>query len=507
MVLSGRTRLFLAVVTATLAAAAVGQAAERPGTLDKRFGYFQSARTEGLAVGPDGRIIAAGRTNGYPLFHPWVRAYRPDGSPDPTFGGEGTVELADDHRRIAGALVQPDGRVLVAHSAGGQYEPGSHTIRRLNPNGTPDASFGNGGAIQPDVGARLSDIALQPGGGLIIVGARQSSPSSGVIVVARFLANGSPDSAFGSNGITELPVGTPYLDARVAVQDGGLVLTLGLAIARLSPDGHLDDSFGAGGFAQVELAERWRGSVGSVGNPGPRAAILEDGRIRIPVSVDMPRQRANGMGVLGLTENGHPDPRFGVQGLARGPRLEPPEGESPESAIADPSGGIIVAGSLFNTEDLVVGVSAVLRRFRPDGRFDRSFGDRGVVRGVLPASSYPTFEQRLALVDDDTLVVAEHTYDAKYQTWGPAVLRTLHAGYDREKPAVSMTVKGCHVALVEITDDSRIEAVARVGGRVVRRTTRKRFHVRSRRGGRRLSVRVTDLADNSSRRRARLPRC
>lgn len=196
-----------------------------------------------------------------------------------------------------------------------------------------------------------------------------------------------------------------------------------------------------------------------------------------------------------------------MRGLARGPRLEPPEGELPETAIADRSGGIIVAGSLSNTEDLVVGISSVLRRFRPDGRFDRPFGDRGLARGLLPASSYPTFQQRLAVVDDDTLAVAEHTFDAKYQVWGPAVLRTLHAGYDRGKPAVSLTVEGCHAALVEITDDSHIEAVARVGGRVVRRPTRKRFHVRSRRGGRRVSVRVTDLADNSTRRRARLPHC
>jgi uncharacterized delta-60 repeat protein len=503
VVLSGRTHLWLAVVTAAFAVSGVAQAADRPGTLDRQLGYFQSTRIEGLDVGADGRIVVAGRTDGYPLFHPWVRAYLPNGNPDPSFGGDGTVELPDDRRSIAGAVVQPDGRIVVAHSAGGFYEAGTHTIRRLHADGTPDASFGNGGAIQPDAVTRLSDIVLQPDGGLIVVGARDSSTSSGVIVVARHLANGSPDPAFGSNGITELPVDTPYPRPAVAVQGAELVVTHGLEIARLSPEGRLDNSFGAGGFAPVELAERWRRRIGGVG----AAAILPDRRIRIPVWVDMPRQPASGMSVVGLTKDGHVDGGFGVLGLARAPRLTPPEGESAETAIADRRGGIIVAGTLFDARDLVVGISAVLRRFRPDGRLDRSFGDRGVVRGVLPASSYPTFEQRLAMVDGDTLVVAEHTYDAKYSSPGPGVARMLHAGYDREKPAVSVTVQGCRAALVKITDDSPIEAVARVGGRVVRRTTRKRFRVRSRRGGRRLSVRVTDLADNSARRGARLPHC
>lgn len=159
-------------------------------------------------------------------------------------------------------LVQPDGRVVVAHAAGGQYEPGTHTIRRLNADGKQGASFGSGGAIQPDVGTRLSDVALQRDGGLIVVGAREASGDF-IVVIARYLANGSPDSAFGG-----------------------------------------------GGFAPVELADRWRESVRTVGDPGPRAAILADGRIRIPVSVDMPRREVQGMGVLGLTKNGHPDPRL-----------------------------------------------------------------------------------------------------------------------------------------------------------------------------------------------------
>jgi hypothetical protein len=83
----------------------------------------------------------------------------------------------------------------------------------------------------------------------------------------------------------------------------------------------------------------------------------------------------------------------------------------------------------------------------------------------------------------------------------------VNAGYDRDRPTLSVTVRSCRSALFDIADASEVEAVASIGGRVVRRTTRKRFRVGSRRGGRRVSVRATDLAGNVSRERTRLSRC
>lgn len=507
--------LSLSVATAVLAAAAVGHAAERPGDLDKELGRFVGDRIEGLDVGSDRRIVAAGRSQAYPLFHPWVRAYLPDGSPDPGFGGDGTVDLTDDRRRIAGTLVQPDGRIVVAHAGGGEYEPGPHLVRRLNADGTPDETFGNGGAIQPDVGTRLTDIALQPDGGLIVVGARTDASLSNVgIVVARYLPSGLLDSGFGSNGMTELAAGPIHSLAEVAVQPGsGVVLTLqnadGLAIARLSPDGRLDDSFGGGGLAPVELGRPgWRRFVRRSGWPGPRAVVLADGRIRLPVSFDPPRQKEYRMAVVGLTKNGHPDRGFGLRGLARGPRSELPGGDSAETAIADQSGGIIVAGSLWDGGEFAFDTSALMRRFRADGSVDRSFGDGGMVRGRLPPSGYPVFQQELAFLDDDTLVAAEHTFDGKYGFWGPALLRTLHAGYDVDPPSISIGVRSCRSVGVHITDLSRMHRVlVRADHRVVRRTRRTRFRVQLRRGARRVSVVATDLAENVSRERVRLPRC
>jgi uncharacterized delta-60 repeat protein len=499
----------LVIATSLVTASGAGAATERPGTLELRFGFSASARIEGLDVGPGGRIVVAGRYFGYPGNHLWVRAYRSDGSADSSFSGDGAADLADDNRNIAGTLVQPDGRVVVAYNSGFSYP----RVARLAADGTPDPTFGNGGTTELPFGHELTDIALQPDGRLIVAGVANSSVANDDIFVGRYLPDGSPDPGFGSNGFTILPAGTSGARPAVAVQPGGgLVITLersdGAAIVRLGGDGRLDTSFGAGGLAQVELgrprlrARLLRRSTG----PGPRAVILPGGRIRVPVTLDMPREKSHRIALVGLTQNGHPDRAFGSLGLALGPRAEP-RGDSPETAVADQHRGIIVAGIHYGEDEFSFADGALTLRFRADGTFDRSFGRGGLVAGALPASGYAVFGQKLAFLDADTVVAAVHTFDGKYGFWGPAVLRMLQAGYDRDDPLISL-VAGCRPLRVRISDLSALDRViVRADGRVIRRTSRKRLRVRLPKGTRRLSVRATDLAGNSSIRKARLPQC
>lgn len=278
-------------------------------------------------------------------------------------------------------------------------------------------------------------------------------------------------------------------------------------LAHLSADGTLDASFIGGGSGPIALAEpQWGRNLLRTGLR-PRPVVLPDGRVRIAVAFAMPHEREYRIALVGLTAHGRPDLGFGFRGLALGPRPALPGGEAPGAAIADASGSVIVAGALSSGDEFTLDHSAMIRRFRRDGSLDRSFGDRGLVPAALPGGGYTVFAQSLALLGPDLLVAAEYTFDGKYQLWGSTALRTLNAGYDRDDPSISIIVDSCRAALVEIDDTSRIEAVARVNGRAVRRTTRKRFRVRTRRGGRRVSVRATDLAENVSSERIRLPRC
>lgn len=430
-------RVFVALAIASLLGAGPAQAAGRPGTTELLIAAFEDDHVEGLATGPGRRILAASRNDPYPLDPAWLRAYLPDGRPDPTLGGTGIVQLADG-REIADLLVQPDGRIVVAQT--GDWRSEVSVIRRLNADGTPDASFGTGGSMEPQVGthalARVFDMALQPDGRLLVSGGEP--PTGGprhFNVVQRYLPDGSPDGTFGTDGTTGMDMPAPGL----ALQPGGGVIVNSSgpppAIARLSPGGSLDTAFGAGGINPVELGHpSWADHLALV-HAGGSALVLPDGRIRVATPFSMPVRGGleNRMSLLGLTADGHAERGFGLLGLALSQRPERPGRDLGSTQIVDPQLGIVVAGERWVPDGYSGWVpgSTRLWRFRPDGSTDRSFGDGGISRG--------SSAQELAFLDDDTLLAADSYTDPKYGS----TIRALHAGYDLDDPSISIRARGC----------------------------------------------------------------
>jgi uncharacterized delta-60 repeat protein len=462
-----------------------------------RVAYVLGEKIHAIAVASENRILVARGVQGAPSS---ITAYRPDGTIDPGFGENGSAALHPEAREVAAMHVEPDGQILV----GLKEVP---RLQRLNPDGSPDMTFGAGGTL--DIGfaganTLLTDVLLQPDGRVLVAGTPFSEVEPEKLLhLKRYLANGAPDPTIGTAGELQLSTGNPYAhDVKLSLQPGGQIVLVvrsfrerPVRVARLSPGGALDPSFGSGGLADAEFADQRRARRATTGSRGDwRPLTLPDGRIRIPVMLDVPRERPYRMALVGLGADGHPDRSFGRRGLAVAPRPELPGGEEPETAIADERGGILVAGSLWSGAELTGDEVGLIRRFRADGTPDRSFGRLGVARGAVPGGGYSVIEQRLALLDADTLIAAEHNYDGKYGFWGPAAVRTLNAGYDDSGPLILIR-RGCRTVVVRIRDLSRLErVVVRADGRVVRRTTRKRFRVRLPAGSRRVSVRAIDLA-------------
>jgi uncharacterized delta-60 repeat protein len=510
----------VAILAGALGAAAqASAAAEHPGSLQWKLNHFGGHQIEGIDTGPRGRIFTAGMSvYNAPARQTWVHAYLPDGTRDTSFGDDGIVDFPGDPHWVVDALAQPDGGVLVAEKGGDfVYPPDTHLVRRIAPDGRPDTGFGNGGSIQPGLGGAgdLTDMELQGDGRFVLAGTR----SAAVIVVARYLPDGSPDTTFGSGGVTEVR-SADVTGAELAIQpDGGIVITTrgvtGYLIARLSPDGRVDDSFGLGGLAPVDYGGPPVGDSVFAYNAVP-TIVTSDGRIRLAMRLSLAGERVSRMALIGLTKDGHSDPAFGRRGLAVGARPKPPGdgdfagtsgGETAEEAVVDGHGGILVAGVVWSGEEFPSDVPAVIRRFAPNGSLDRSFGNRGALRIATPNAGYTAVDQKLALGGDDRLLVAHHVFDGKYGFYHFTTLRSFNAGYDRDDPAISL-VTGCRAARVRVTDVSGMHrVVVRAGGRVIRRTDRKRFRVRLPAGARRMAVRATDLARNVSTERVRLPRC
>jgi uncharacterized delta-60 repeat protein len=507
------SRIGAAITVALCVTAAPALAAKRPGSVERGFGGFGSDRILSVdTVGSD-RVVGGGQTLGYPRHHGWVRAWLPDGRLDPAFGAnDGQVDFGESNGVIR-ALALDDGRIVVVHTRPGPTEPESPVITRLNRDGTIDQSFGSAGSIEPDYGGSgsfIADVVPDRAGGVIVVGGNLTAPGS--LYVRRYLADGSRDTGYGTGGETIVPRGERSLAALTLAPDGGVLLSVAVdgypALTRLSADGRLDNAFAAHGSGPIELSEpKWRRSVRPIFT-GPSPVVLADGRIRVPVGIDMPEEEETRIALVGLTADGHPELGFGFRGLALGPRPTLAARELPDEAIADATGSVIVAAALQGgNDDGLSDYSALIRRFRPDGSVDRSFGPRGLVQSAFQGGGYIGIDQSLALLGDETLVAGEYSFDGKYGGWGSPALRAINAGYDRDKPSISIAVQGCRGALVHIGDTSGIEAVVRVNARVTRRTTLRSFRVRARRGGSRVSVQASDLAGNSSRTRVRLPRC
>jgi uncharacterized delta-60 repeat protein len=176
-----------------------------PGDLDPTFGDrgTVSLPADGLSdvvVQPDGRIVVAasrqtGDLNGD--YETLLVRFLPDGRLDPDFGTGGIV---DDHSPAGPLALAADGGILVASPRcdGGTC---AGTVRRYHANGQPDPAFG-GGPVQVFAGTptRPLTVVVQPDGKILVAGSAGHSPAWSVWI-ARLHADGTPDTGFGQNGL------------------------------------------------------------------------------------------------------------------------------------------------------------------------------------------------------------------------------------------------------------------------------------------------------------------
>ncbi len=267
------------------------------GTLDATFGSAGRVATQvgappsldetfyALALQPDGKIVAVGRSYAGTGYRAAVLRYNSNGTLDPTFSSDGIQvdDLApgtDDG--YFGVAIQPDGRIVVAGVAKGTVDYDAVVVR-YTAAGALDATFNTTGIAKLDIGAvdnRASAMVLQPDGKIVIAGQTGNASIDSDYLLARFTADGQLDATFGTNGTVVSAFGpsTDWAYALALQPDGRLVAAgmvingtaASLAVARYTTAGALDPSFGTAGLALNEFsASCFARSV----------ALLQDGRI------------------------------------------------------------------------------------------------------------------------------------------------------------------------------------------------------------------------------------
>jgi len=211
------------------------------GSLDTGFdpGTGADAEITAAVLQPDGRIVVAGRFTSFNGFmHKGVCRLNDDGSVDQSFGlGAGIDNVA-----LALAL-QSDGRILVGGQFSGVDQTPRFNLARLNTNGSVDLTFDPVNGPSGEVNA----IVIQPDGAIIIGGSFIGYNGFARGGIARVLANGMLDSSFDSG------VGTGGNVFALALQHNGQIVLGGrfvqyaginrTFIARVFSNGVLDPGF------------------------------------------------------------------------------------------------------------------------------------------------------------------------------------------------------------------------------------------------------------------------
>ena len=262
------------------------------GTLDPGFGggdgivvlpqpNINSATA--IQVQGDGKPVIAG---GGPFVNDsdWLVArLETDGDLDPTFNPAGTTpginttSFTSSGDRPLALQILSDGRLLTAGAANASSTVADVALVQYTSGGVLDtAGFGagTGKATLPLPEAQTAFALAIDSTGRPVVAGEQFNVTGSVFkdfLVARFGANGAPDTSFSGDGaqMTSFiaPDGTRFADASgVAVQPDGRILAAGdafincpglgcadFALARYTDNGDLDPDFGTGGTKTLAI--------------------------------------------------------------------------------------------------------------------------------------------------------------------------------------------------------------------------------------------------------------
>jgi uncharacterized delta-60 repeat protein len=269
----------------------------------------------GVALQADGKIVAAGRVGSGTTGGDFALArYNPNGSLDTSFSGDGkqTTDFGGAYDGGATAVaLQGDGKIVAVGTGGGPPDS-DFAIARYRPNGTLDASFSGDGKRMTDFGGFdvATGVALQANGKIVAVGRDGSSD----FALARYNANGSLDASFSGDGKQTTDFGGSFDGASgVALQGDGKIVAVGgggagdFALARYNPNGSLDTSFSGDGKQTTDFGffERANG-----------VALQGDGKIVVVGGAALARYNPNGSLDTSFSGDGKQTTDFGATAVA-----------------------------------------------------------------------------------------------------------------------------------------------------------------------------------------------
>ncbi|WP_457353104.1 delta-60 repeat domain-containing protein [Roseateles sp. P5_D6] len=357
----------------------------------------------GVTVQADGKAVVAGfgvfgSTTGTDFMV--VRHLR-DGGLDPSFGNGGKVSTAfnnggrsDEAQAVA---VQADGKILVAGSSDQGASGYDFALARYNADGTLDTTFGSGGRVTTSFGNgadKAYALLLQPDGKIVLGGDSSQGANGSDFALARYNADGSLDASFGNGGKVLTAIGSD--GARETIY--ALALQTAAGVSRIVAAGGEGDFIAAAyradgtldaGFGTAGIV---RSLFGSITGAARGVVVTADGKLVLA------GHRDHDFAAVRLLPNGNLDTSFGTGGRAV-VAVSADNWDEATALVQQADGRLLLGGWMYTGNSS--SADTVLLRLNADGSRDTGFSPNGI-RVTAVASGVRTDSGRaLALQPDE----------------------------------------------------------------------------------------------------------
>jgi uncharacterized delta-60 repeat protein len=252
-----------------------------------RLQYGRSTGPIAAAVDAQGRIVVTGVCVVDSFDIDWfVSRFTPDGAPDSTFNGSGWMyhNFLTREDIPFDIKIEPTGHIFVTGCAG-VYPKANFAFLRLRPEGTRDPDFGSNGSMETDF-AGNQDVAygtaITADGKYFVSGTVRDSVTNYDFGLARYHRNGDLDASFGKGGLLTYDLGGPvdyglYLirqpdDKYLVCGENNKLTQNRFVVMRYLVSGAVDTSFGNRGMASFD-------AVNILTDHTPHFAMQKDGKV------------------------------------------------------------------------------------------------------------------------------------------------------------------------------------------------------------------------------------